>query len=97
MSWLLERRLKGTTRRLQRARQDLAVAEEQLLHFDEESGDAAVRALVSDDPEARLDSRDASGHRDAMARHRDDLRTEIQRLEARQDELLDQLSAHRRG
>lgn len=97
VSWLIERRLRSVGRRLERARDDLAVAEEQLLHFVEDSDDATIRSLVSDDPTASIDSTSAQRHADAMHRHRDDLRASIVRLEASQDELLDRLNEGRRA
>lgn len=95
VSWLIERRLKGVTQKLRRAREDLAVADEQLLHFAEESDDARLRSIVSDDRTAGADASDAQRHTDAMRRHRADLVETIERLERTQDELLDQLSARR--
>lgn len=94
---MIERRLRSTGRKLERARADLEVTDEQLAQLAAESDDAEIRALVSDDPEAGLDRNSASRHRDAMARHRRDLVETIARLEASQDELLDQLSAKRSG
>jgi hypothetical protein len=94
---MIERRLRGVTRRLQRARDDLSIAEEQLLHFADESDDAHIRALVADDAGAVVDHTDAQRHTDAMARHRRELVETIARLEATQDDLLDQLTARRRS
>lgn len=91
----LERRLRSTGRRLQQAREDLAVTDEQLVQLADESADASLRAIVSDDLTAGADSADAARHRDAMARHRGDLVETIARLEIQQDELLDELSARR--
>ena len=93
----IERRLRTVGRRLQRARDDLAVTDEQLLQLNDESHDAQIRALVADDPGAGLDSTAADRHRDAMARHRRELTETIVRLEKAQDELLDELSARRSG
>lgn len=93
----LERRLRGVGRRLEQARQDLAVTDEQLIQLADESADASLRAIVSDDLAAGAVSTDAARHRDAMARHRGDLVETIARLETQQDELLDQLSARRRS
>lgn len=94
---MIERRLRSIGRKLQRARDDLAVTDEQLDQLATESDDADVRALVSDDPEAGLDRNAANRHRDAMARHRGDLVETITRLEAEQDRMLDQLTARRSG
>ena len=97
MSWLIERRLRGVGQRLQRAREDLAVTEEQLVQFLDEADDAHVRSLVADDRSAGLDYTEAQRHSDAMQRHRRDLVDTIAKLEATQDDLLDQLTARRSG
>ncbi len=90
---LLERRLREVAVRLRELRQELVVSDEQLAHFAEQADDARLRALVSETPIAGQEHREAQRHSDAMARHRDDVRAEIDRLEAAQDELLDRLSA----
>ena len=90
---VIERRLAEVGNRLQRLRSDLAVAEEQLAHFEEEADEARVRALVSETAIADRDRRGAERHAASMTRHRDGLREEIQRLETAQDELLDRFTA----
>ena len=90
---VIERRLAEVGSRLQRLRSDLAVAEEQLVHFEEEADEARVRALVSETAIADKDRRGAERHAANMTRHRDGLRGEIQRLETAQDELLDRFTA----
>ena len=52
-----------------------------------------LRALVSETPLADHDFREAQRHADAWARRRAEVAESIRRLEARQDELLDRLSA----
>ena len=94
---LVERRLRSVSRRLSALRDELRLADEQLLHFEEMSDDSRIRALVSETPQADQDHREAERTTTAMERHRADLRAEIERLEAEQDELLDRLSARRRG
>ena len=89
---VIERRLAEVGSRLRRLRGDLAVAEDQLIHFNEEADEARVRALVSETAMADRDHRGAQRHAASMARHRDGLREEIQRLEGTQDELLDRLT-----
>ena len=90
---VIERRLTEVGNRLQRLRSDLAVAEEQLAHFEEEADEARVRALVSETAIADRDRRGAERHAASMTRHRAGLREEIQRLETAQDELLDRFTA----
>lgn len=75
------------------ATRDLAVAEEQLVHFADDADEARLRALVSETPRAELDHREAQRHAEAMCRHRDELAAELRRLEAAQNDLLDRLVA----
>jgi hypothetical protein len=90
---LLERRLSEIGSRLRELRQELVLSDEQLAHLADQADEARLRALVSETPIAGQEHREAQRHSDAMARHRDDVRAEIARLEATQDELLDRLSA----
>ena len=50
----------------ERLRHELAVAEEQLLHFADEADDARLRALVSETPISERDFRDAQRHAELM-------------------------------
>ena len=77
-------------------RMDLTVADEQLLHFNDDTDDARLRSLVSETPLAEVEHREADRHSAAMARHRADLVDLIARLEAEQDSLLDKMTARRR-
>lgn len=97
MAWLLERRLSSVARRLKAARDDLAVTDEQLIQVRDEADDAALRAIMSEDRTAPLDSNDATRHRDALLRHRADLLDTIAKLEQRQDELLDEFNQRSGG
>lgn len=90
---LIERRLTDVADRLKQLRVDLGVADEQLLHFAEEADDARLRSLVSETPLAEREHRDAARHAAAVERSRDELAAEIRRLEAVQDQLLDELVA----
>ena len=72
-------------------RASLAIADEQVAHLSEEADDMGLRALVSETPGADLEYREARRHADAMQRHRDSVREAIAELEARQDQLLEQL------
>jgi len=92
---MIERRLRSVGGKLARARADLDVAQEQLVHFADESDDASIRALVSDGGSAGLEATEAQRHTAAMTRHRDELVQTIARLEATQDELLDRLNERR--
>ena len=90
---LLERRLLGVSARLKELRADLQVAEEQLAHFDDIADDARIRAMVSETPLSDQDHREAEKHAEAMRRHREGLRADIAKLEATQDDLLDQMTS----
>jgi hypothetical protein len=89
---LIERRLAQVNERLRRAREELAVLEEQVAFFAEAADDARIRALVSETPQADREHVEAQRHADAMARSRADLVAAIAKLERDQDELLDRLA-----
>ena len=86
--FLVERRLRDVHARLVRARQELAVLEEQLAVVSEEAEGARVRSLVAETPLAAHEYAEARRHADAMTRARDALRETVGQLEHRQDELL---------
>jgi hypothetical protein len=88
---VVRRRLTDVHQRLVKARQELAIVEEQLLVFDETADDARIRSLVSETPLANHDWNEARRHADAMRRGRDDLRARVAELERAQDELLSKL------
>jgi hypothetical protein len=88
---LIERRLTDVHRRLKRAREELAVVDEQLAALSDAAADARLRALVSETPLADHEHREAQRHADAMARSRVSVLESITELERAQDELLDRL------
>ena len=88
---MTRRHLVDVGERLKRARQDLAVTEEQLAVLADAAEDARLRALVSETPVAGHDYSDAQRHADAAARARAALAASIDELEHRQDELLTKL------
>ena len=88
---LIERRLHDVTSRLKRAREELAVVNEQLAVFAEAADDARIRALVSETPLADREYDEAQKHADAMARSRAALLSTIEDLQRAQDDLLDRL------
>jgi len=88
---LIERRLTDVTERLKRARQELAVLDEQLAALSDAADDARIRALVSETPLADKEHHEAQRHADAMARSRAAVQSAITELEKAQDELLDRL------
>lgn len=87
----LERKLTEVHGRLVRARQELAILEEQLLVFTETAEDARLRSLVSETPLAEHDWHEARRHEEAMLRGRDSARQLVAELERTQDELLSRL------
>ena len=89
----VERRLTEVGRRLRELREELQVADEQLLHLASDADDARLRALVSETPVSDREHREASRHAEAMRSHRASVAEEIARLEAQQDELLDRFTA----
>ncbi|HEY1828765.1 MAG TPA: hypothetical protein VGG38_00845 [Acidimicrobiales bacterium] len=85
---LLERRIKDVHSRLVRARQELAVLDEQLAVVQESADEARVRSLVSETPLAAHEHNEAARHADTMTRARVALAKTVVDLEHRQDELL---------
>ena len=79
------------SKRLRKAREELAVADEQLCALSEAADEARIRSLVSETPLAARESQDARRHAEAMAGARDSLASQVKRLEAELDELLDKL------
>jgi hypothetical protein len=92
---LLERRIRDVHTRLVRAREDLAVLDEQLAVVTEEADEARVRSLVSETPLAAHEHSEAARHFDAMSRARAALAVTVVDLEQRQDELLANVSGGR--
>lgn len=88
---LVQRRIIDVSKRLARAREELAVADEQARALADEADDKRVRALVSETPLAAKESQEARRHADAMASARDSLAGQVRRLEAELNELLDKL------
>jgi len=87
----VESRLLEVHARLVRARQELAVAEEQLDVFLETAEETRIRSLVSETPLADRDWQDAKRHADAMMRARDTASARVGELERAQDDLLGKL------
>jgi hypothetical protein len=93
---LVERRLSDVASRLHALREELSVIDEQFAQLNDEADDTRLRSLVSETPLADREFRDAQRHADAMYRRRVDVVETIERLEVRQDELLDALNESRR-
>lgn len=71
-----------------RAREELAVLDEQLEVVLESADEARVRSLVSETPLAAHEHSEAKRHADAMVRARAAQASTVMELERRQDELL---------
>jgi chromosome segregation ATPase len=89
--YLVERRLMDVSKRLRKAREELAVADEQFNALAEVADEARIRSLVSETPLAARESHEAQRHAEAMGGARDSLASQVKRLEAELDELLDKL------
>ncbi len=92
----MERRLTEVGRRIRELREELRVADEQLVHLADAADDARLRSLVSETPVSDREHREAARHADAMRSHRQTVAEEIERLEQAQDDLLDRLVAESR-
>lgn len=88
---LIERRITEVHERLQRAREELTVLDEQLVVFTDAAEETRIRSLVSETPLADHEHREARKHADAMLRSRAAVLSAIAELERAQDELLDRL------
>jgi hypothetical protein len=88
---LIERRLRDTSSRLKRAREELAVVDEQLAVLADAAEEARVRALVSETPLANREYQEAQRHADAMDTGRRAVLASITELQLAQDRLLDRL------
>jgi hypothetical protein len=86
--FLLERRIRDVHARLLKAREELAVLDEQYLVVSEEADDARIRSLVSETPLAAQDYSETQRHAESMERARVALRATVADLQRRQDELL---------
>ena len=90
---LLKKKLADTSLRLRQLQEELKIAEEQLVHFSDEADEARLRSLVSETPLADQKHREANKHAESMRKHKYMFQTEIERVEALQDELLDQMDS----
>jgi phage terminase Nu1 subunit (DNA packaging protein) len=88
---LIERRLFDVAQRLKRAREELAVIEEQFAAMADAADEARIRSLVSETPLAHREYCEAQRHADAMDRTRRAVAAEVAELQVTQDDLLDRL------
>jgi hypothetical protein len=88
---LIERKLFDVAQRLKRAREQLALIEEQLAVMADAADEARLRSLVSETPLAHREYAEAQRHADAMERSRRTVAAEVDELQHTQDDLLDRL------
>src|SRR5579859_2374938 len=88
---LTERKLFAVAQRPNRAREQLAVIDEQLAVMADAADEARLRSLVSETPLAHREYAEAQRHADAMERSRRAVAAEVAELQKTQDELLDRL------
>ena len=88
----LEKRLVEISRRIKKEKEDLLVAEEQLISLIDDADEARIRSLVSETAISDNDRRDSARQSENMEKYCQKIRTEIQRLEEIQDGLLDKLN-----
>jgi hypothetical protein len=88
---LIERRLFDVGQRLKRAREQLALIEEQLAVLSDAAEEARIRSLVSETPLAHREYTESQRHADAMERGRRTVADDVAELQALQDQLLDRL------
>lgn len=79
--------------RLTKAKEELRIAEEQLLYQMDVVEETKTRALVSETPIADQEFRVAREDFERMKRHRDEVAGIITELQAEQDRLLDRMLA----
>jgi len=88
---MIERKLRENGDELKRATEELRISTEQLSQLSDEAEEARIRSMASETPLAEQAFFDASRHADKMQRHHTELEERITFLEARQDELLDEM------
>lgn len=79
--------------RLRELRAEQAELDAQLDQVADEADDARLRAMVADTPLARHDHHDARASADTLTRRLARVTAKVTELEARQDELLEKLTA----
>ena len=88
----IEKRLLGVSLRINKEKEDLLVAEEQLIALLNDADEARIRSLVSETPLSDHDRRGTARQAENMEKYCQKIRNEIDRLEEIQDGLLDKLN-----
>ena len=89
---VVERQLKEVGKRISRYKDELAIADEQLNHLQNEAEDARMKSLVSETAIADQERREVDQQVESMNRHHQHLIAEIKNLGERQDQLLEKIS-----
>ena len=87
----IEGKLREIGDRLRRAREELAILDEQLVVFRETEDETRLQALVDESAQSRHEHREAQRHADAMRRAREHLLGQMAEFERARDDLLDRL------
>lgn len=87
----IEGKLREVTDRIRRAREELAVLDEQLLAFREAADEARLQAIVDESPLSRSEHGEAQRHAEANERSRARAAAALAELERSRDDLLDRL------
>ncbi len=92
MRWLVERRLRSSSAQIAAARAELRTLDEQVVSLADDASDLDTQAAVDGLGQTAYEHRRAQGQVDTINRERARLRSKIEALEARQDDLLDALN-----
>lgn len=88
----IEKKLTSISKELRTLREELGVIEEQLIQVSDEAEDSRLRSLVSETPLAAEEQREGAKAVAAVRRDREGKLKRLQKLERKQDDLLDQLT-----
>ena len=91
----IEKKLTALSRELQALREELGVVEEHLIQVADEAEDSRLRSMVSETPLASHEHRESAKAAAAVRRDRDAKRRRLEKLERKQDHLLDRLTESR--
>jgi hypothetical protein len=90
-AWRTKRRIAEITRRISRVRDEIGVLDAQLVVLADDTEDARVRSLVSENPVDRTDADELRRQLQSLQVVRDDAAVQVDRLVAERDELLERL------
>ena len=93
----IEKKLTSISNELRSLREELGIVEEQLIQVSDEAEDCRLRALVSETPLAAEEQRETAKAVAAVKRDQESKLKRLQKLEKKQDELLDQLTSSSRA